>query len=224
MAVPFYPTERIFCIDVECVAVGTTHELSSRAPCSVALVDGYGEVLFAEAIKPDKPVVSYLTPITGVTAEDLEHGISLEVAIEELKRRLPKDAVLVGQKLDSDITWMQLEPGVDFAESLDLAEIFKGFNVKYGNYSYHSLQHEAQVLLGRAPPEGAHDPAWDAQVSVQLYGLARNATPEVLAVMQYHLMSVRPVPSIAKRYNYTLDGVCMAKFMPKLCTCGAPCA
>ena len=51
---------------------------------------------------------------------------------------------------------------------VDLGEIFKGYNARYGNYSVHSLQHEARVLLGKTA-RGAHDPAWDAQVSVALY-------------------------------------------------------
>mmetsp|Transcript_33126 Transcript_33126/g.102864 ORF Transcript_33126/g.102864 Transcript_33126/m.102864 type:complete len:225 (-) Transcript_33126:20-694(-) len=224
MEVPDYPLEKVFCIDVECVAVGRTHELSSRAPCSVALVDGHGTVLYATAIAPDSPVVSCLTPITGVTAEDLASGVPLAEAVAELRRRLPKDAILVGQQPDGDVAWMQLERGVDFADSLDIAEIYRGFNPRYGNFSYHSLQHEAQVLLGRPPPQGAHDPAWDAQVSVELYEKARTASPEVLGQMRQELIRVRPAPSIAKLHNYVMDGVCMAKFMPKLCICGAPCA
>uniref|UniRef100_A0A7S2AX29 Exonuclease domain-containing protein n=1 Tax=Alexandrium andersonii TaxID=327968 RepID=A0A7S2AX29_9DINO len=222
--VPDYPLERIFSIDVECVAVGRTHELTSRAPCSVALVDGRGEVLYSTAMRPDVPIVSYLTPITGMTARDLEAGVSFGTAVTEVRRRLPKDAVLVGQKLDSDIAWLQLIPGEDFAVSIDIAEIFRGFNQRYGNFVFHSLQHEAQVLLGKSPPQDAHDPAWDAQASVELYIKAKGASPGDLDEMRQLLIRIRPTPSIAKRYNYVLDGVCMAKFMPKLCVCGAPCA
>lgn len=222
--VPDYPVERVFCIDVECVAVGRTHELASRAPCSVALVDGRGEELYSTVIRPDAPVVSYLTPITGVTAKDLEVGVSFAEAVAEVRRRLPKDAVLVGQKPDGDIAWLRLVQGQDFAESLDVAEIFRGFNHRYGNYVYHSLQHEAQVLLGKTPSQDAHDPAWDAQASVELYAKAKASSPDALNEMRAQLIRVRPAPSIAKRYNYVMDGVCMAKFMPKLCVCGAPCA
>ncbi|CAK9090195.1 unnamed protein product [Durusdinium trenchii] len=160
--------DKVFCVDVECVAIGRSHDISARSPCSVALVNGQEEVLLKEIIKPEKPIISCLTPLTGVTKADLDKGISLNEAVAKLKRLLPADAVLVGQSCASDIEWMMLEKGVDFAEVVDLGEIFKGYNARYGNYSVHSLQHEARVLLGKTA-RGAHDPAWDAQVSVALY-------------------------------------------------------
>jgi len=222
-AVVAYPRERIFCFDVECVAVGRTHELSSRAPCSVALVDSFGEVLFGTKIQPDRPVISYLTPITGLTEEDLRDAMPLDQAIQELKLRLPKEAVLIGQQPAGDIAWMGLQRGVDFAEVIDLSLIFRGYNRKYNNYVFHSLQHEAAVLLQKPHAEnGSHDPAWDARASVELYELAREATDEQLREMRQQLIAARPPPSIAKRYGYKMDGVCMAKFMPKFCICGVP--
>lgn len=214
--------DMIYSIDVECVAVGKTHEVTDRTPCQVALVNGNGEVLFNTYIKPAQRVVSCLTPITGVTLADLEHGISLDEAVAELKQLIPKDATLVGQNIDSDVFWMQLTRGVDFADVVDIGEIFKGFNAQYGNYSYHSLQHEARVLLREQPPLGAHDAVWDAQASVMLYKIARCATPAELRDMQQRLMAQRPAPSVGKLHNYQIDGVCMAKFMKKFCICGLP--
>ena len=37
-------------------------------------------------------------------AEDLEGAVSLEEAVDILKSHLPKDAILVGQRVDTDIT------------------------------------------------------------------------------------------------------------------------
>lgn len=225
-AVPYFPDDRVFSIDVECVAVGKTHETSSRSPCSVALVDIQGEVLFQAIIKPNVPVVSYLTPITGCSAEDLECGMRLEEALVALKSKLreTQDAVLVGQHPDGDIEWMQLERGRDYACSFDISDVFKGYNHKFGTYSYHSLQHEAEVLLHRsARAGGPHDPVWDAQMSVELYKLARSSSLQEVEHMRQQLINVRPAPSIAKQFDYQLDGVCMAKFMPKMCICGMSC-
>merc|ERR1712187_734824 len=142
----------------------------------------------------------------------------------QLKQELPKNAILVGQNIDSDIAWMKLTCGVDFADKVDIAQFFKGYNARYGNYCMHSLEHEARVLLGKTPPMEAHDPAWDAQESVELYKKAIGAEPGDLLNMQQMLIAQRPFPSIAKRNNYQLDGVCMAKFMPKFCICGQPCS
>lgn len=214
--------DMIYSIDVECVAVGKTHEVTDRSPCQVALVNGHCEVLLNTYIRPAQRVVSCLTPITGVTLADLEHGISLDEAIAEVKQLLPKDATLVGQNIDSDVSWMQLTRGVDFADHVDIGEIFKGFNARYGNYSYHSLQHEARVLLRQQPPLGAHDAVWDAQASVMLYKRAKWATQDELSAMQQMLIAERPAPSVAKLHNYQIDSVCMAKFMKQFCICGLP--
>lgn len=223
VVVPHYPDDKVFSIDVECVAVGRTHETSSRSPCSVALVDINGTVLFQAIIKPSEPVVSYLTPITGYSAEDLEDGMSLEEATTALKSKIPHDAVLVGQHPGGDITWMQLEERSDYACSFDISDVFKGYNHRFGTTSYHSLQHEAEVLLQKSPKVGPHDPVWDARVSVELYKLVRNATRQQVEEMRQKLINVRPAPSIAKQLDYKYQGVCMAKFMPKMCTCGKPC-
>ena len=211
-----------FSFDVGCVAIGKSHETTDRSPCSVALVDGAGQVLFRTLIKPKEKVESYLTPLTGVTRSDLEKGIALEEAIEKIKELLPNDAIIVGQSIASDLAWMKLTRGVDYAEMVDIAEMFKGFNAQYRTYSFHTLQHEALVLLGKRPSAIAHDPAWDAQVSVELYKKAKNASRQELTEMQQRLIAVRPEPSVVKKHNYNMDGVCMAKFMPKFCTCHKP--
>jgi len=221
--VPNWPDDKVFSIDVECVSVGTTHETCSRSPCSVALVDCHCNVLFQAVIKPNVPVLSYLTPITGYKAEDLECGMRLEEAQRLLKSKFPSDAVLIGQHPDGDIEWMQLQRGRDYACSFDISEVFKGFNHRFGTTSYHSLQHEAEVLLQKRSESGPHDPVWDAQASIELYRLARAASPQQVQEFRQRLINVRPAPSIAKQLDYKYEGVCMAKFMPNRCICGMPC-
>jgi len=179
-------------------------------------------VILRVTIKPDRPVVSYLTPLTGMQAEDMENGVSLEEATALLRKHLPPGAVLVGQKPECDIEWMSLRKGIDFAEVIDLAEVLKGFNQKYGAVNYHSLQHQAAILLDKHS-SGAHDPAWDAQVSMELYLKVVEATAEELESMRQSLLKKRPAPSVAKQYNYVMEDVCLAKFMPKNCICGRPC-
>ena len=52
-----------YSIDVECVATAKTH--NARAVAQISLVDEYEQVLLNLYVKPDLPVVSYLTPLTG---------------------------------------------------------------------------------------------------------------------------------------------------------------
>ncbi len=71
--------------------------------------DQYEQVLLNLYVKPESPVVSYLTPLTGLTRELLEtNGIPLASAIAVLRQCLPRQAVLVGQNIAQDVQWLQL--------------------------------------------------------------------------------------------------------------------
>lgn len=132
-------------VDVECVATGRRHD--DRAVCSVVVVDYNETVLLRKTVKPDKPVVSYLTPLTGFRQGDLDRGESLESVIAEVKSLLAPNVVLVGQGIKSDIDWLHLVEETDYRRYVDLGEMFKTYNSRYRNYSYFSLQHEANTLL-----------------------------------------------------------------------------
>ena len=134
-----------FCIDVEAVATGRGH--SDRAPCLVAVMDKDERVLLRKTIKVDKPIVSYLTPLTGIGPRDLLASESYEEVVRQVKALLGRDAVLVGQCVNSDIKRMQLEEGKDYASTVELCDLFKTYNSRYNNYSFFSLAHEANMLL-----------------------------------------------------------------------------
>jgi RNA exonuclease 4 len=65
--VPPYDNAVVFSVDVECVAVGAQHH--DRAVAQIGLVDCFGRMLLNVLVKPSLPVKSYLTPLTGLTAE-----------------------------------------------------------------------------------------------------------------------------------------------------------
>ena len=137
--------KRYIALDVECVATGRRHD--DRDVCLVAIVDENEKVILERKVKPEKPVVSYLTPLTGVQRGDLDDGKKLSVVLSEVKALLGPDVVLVGQGTRSDIKWLQLEQGKDYNSVVDLGEMFKAYNSRYGSYSYSSLSHEANTLL-----------------------------------------------------------------------------
>ena len=177
-------------------------------------------------MRPSLAIVSYLTPITGIAAGDVDDSaITLAEALVLVYAELGPDVLLVGQAIQGDAKWLQLEAGVHYHSLHDLSETFKAFNPKYGNHSFFSLQHEATTLLGPATmSEGAHDPCQDALVSIQLYKkyVAAPNSNEAVRAAHKKLISTRVAPSVAKRLNYTHEGVCMAKFMQSMCKCGQP--
>ena len=79
----------VCCIDVECVATGTSHH--DRSISQIALVDLADTVICDLYVIPEKPIVSYLTPLTGCDEKILsERGTSLEQALETLRTSLAK--------------------------------------------------------------------------------------------------------------------------------------
>ena len=137
--------EKFFCVDVEWVATGVRHD--AHAVCLVAVVDKDERVVLNKKVKPTEKIVSYLTPCTGIREGDLDDGESLESVIAEVKALLGPNVVLVGQSVISDVEWLHLEQGVDYSRRVELGELFETYNPRYGNYSFFSLSHEANLLL-----------------------------------------------------------------------------
>jgi len=210
---------------VECVAIGKTHLTSDRYPAKFALVDEAGKLVCTSLIKPDKPIVSYLTPVSGLRESDFSTNeyLDLKSATELLKKHLPKQAILVGQNIGHDIEWMSLTVGTDFQDSVDTSEVFKGWNSKYNHMTYHSLLHEAQYVLKISTIDASkeHDPTMDATLSIQLWNKVKE-DPSRLPHYQQMLIRNRPSQSVSKRLGWRYEGVCMSKFNPATCICGMP--
>ncbi len=57
------------------VATGIRHDARD-----VYSVDGEEKTLLSKMVKPEKPVVSYFTPLTGVREGDLDNGEALDLS------------------------------------------------------------------------------------------------------------------------------------------------
>ena len=144
-----------FSIDVECVATGygscangindgvgnagregegvppeQYNDNSHRYPGRVALVDSDGNVLADIVIRPPgngAGVVSYLTPLTGLTAEIClgPDSVPLNDAVRAIRALLPPNGVIVGQAIGHDVTWLGLRSGTDYDRTLDISDIFR---------------------------------------------------------------------------------------------------
>ena len=212
----------ILSVDVECVARGRGH--SDRSVCRVAVVDENERVLLNEFVKPKEKIVSYLTPVTGLRAGDLDNGKSLETVLTQVYALLSPDVTLVGQAVASDIAWLQLVKGVHYKDVIDLSQVFATYNQRYRNMNYFSLQHEADTLLDGVAMigSGPHDPANDALACIRLHRKYCVESPHLLASAKQQLLRSRPPPSFAKQCNYRYEGVCLAAFYPEKCSCGQP--
>ena len=133
----------MYALDVECVATGKTH--NDRAVAQIGLVDAYGRCVLNVLRQAEKEVVSYLTPLTGLTAALIdERGVPLEEAIRVLRSsRLPSSAALVGTNIGQDAKWLGLTAPGDCALLVDLAALFRAWDGS-----------RARLLLARPLREG----------------------------------------------------------------------
>eukprot|EP00877_Chromochloris_zofingiensis_P010215 jgi/Chrzof1/5447/Cz16g03130.t1 len=214
------PPATYYSIDVECVATG--HDHNTRDVGQISLVDQYEQVILNLYVKPDKPVVSYLTALTGLNKDLIDsQGQTLQQAVATLKSCLPRTAVLVGQNILKDVQWLDLKEGVDFESCMDLAGLYRVWNPKYNSYSVFSQDHLAKVLLGWDVDNAQHNAVHDAIKSIQLFNYYQQlqADQQQWQQAQEALLTVPPTSSFARR-NPTYEGVCMGN--RKTCQCGAP--
>ena len=209
-----------FSIDVECVAIGTQHD--ARAVGQISLVDEHERVILNLYVQPDVPVVSYLTPLTGLTRDTLQnYGMPLAMALDVLRRQLPSSAILVGQNIRQDVSWLDLEEGVDFHSMMDLMGLYKIWNGRFGSWTVFSLEHLSNVILGMPRNGQPHNAVDDAIKSMRLFNFYRHYghNQEIWGMSQRALLKTEPAASFA-RLHPQFEGVCMGN--RKRCTCGAP--
>ena len=174
---------------------------------------------------------SPLTAITGLTRSEIAAGRELGDVLEEMRSStwLHPKTILVGQSPKNDIAWPGLVEGTDFQRAINIAEYFKTWNERYGNWNYFSLRQEAFGMLGVTMSATRHDPLEDTKVSMQLfvrYGLpilqngdtsASQAAGRELTEMRYK----RQFPDTTSAIG-SIDGVCGSKYNSRYCICNQP--
>ncbi|KAL4138416.1 hypothetical protein PRIC2_001922 [Phytophthora ramorum] len=202
---PFYA------IDVECVATGSG--TNDRDVARIAVVDEDEEVVFDQYVKPTKPIVSYLTQLTGITEDNLKEAPGLDEALVRLKAILPVESVIVGQSIKKDLEWLTLQKPTDYKGEFDVADLFRlPMQLTNGvvRYRYFSLRHVAKYLLGHDIQEADHDPVIDARYAMKVFKKFRylHENPGRRDAVLQTLLKTPRTPSFAERYP-VIDGVSM---------------
>ena len=181
----------------------------------------WGQPVFNVLIKQDKPVLSYITPLTGLTKELLdEHGQPLADALAMLRSHLSPNCVLVGQNILKDVQWLQLQEGLDYGLLIDLSALFRCWNPTRGEYTGFSQDHCAKVWLGIGDRPN-HDALSDSAISMTLFNTYRGVQhdPNQLYQLQQATMAAPRTLGFSATHP-TVDGCCMGN--RKSCKCGAP--
>ncbi|OWZ08063.1 hypothetical protein PHMEG_00019456 [Phytophthora megakarya] len=188
-------------------------DVDDRDVARIAVVDEDEKVVFDQYVKPTKPIVSYLTQLTGITESNLEHAPDLEEALVRLKAILPVDSVIVGQSIKKDLEWLTLQKPTDYKGEFDVADLFRlPMQATNGvvRYRYFSLRHVAKYLLGHEIQEADHDPVIDARYAMKVFKQFRylHENPGRRDAVLQTLLKTPRTPSFAERYP-VIDGVSM---------------
>ena len=74
-------------------------------------------------------------------------GMPLQQAVALIRQYMPQTAILVGQNIAQDVTWLGLQDGRDFHQLMDLCGLYRIWNPKYKSWSVFGQDHLAKVLL-----------------------------------------------------------------------------
>lgn len=204
-------------IATECVATGYGH--NDRELCRVVIMDKKGCTLIDTLVKPEKEIVSYLTPLTGIKPGDLDNAEPWSVAREKIYSVLSPNTTLLGHTLNNSIKLLQLMPRVHFIRILDTSEFFCTWNKRSKRVEYFSLAHMANVLFGENMV-GVHNPMEGCKACVQIYAKFKDYDEQEIRPVQRKLAKAPRTPSKVKSFGFSIDGVCLAGYSPQYCKCG----
>lgn len=204
-------------LDVECIATGYGHR--DRGAVQVCVIDENQDVLMNDFIL-QKKIVSFLTPFSGMNAAEYEKKEKKELkkVIEQIEQLCKQGYTIVGFGLDIDFERL----GMD-AKALDIVDLrikTRVINPSYGNFWYTPLKKLYYMFFKQSIQVESHDCLEDCLATQQVHKklLENNFDPNFLRKSLYLKM-----PQIgnanAKACGFTYEGVCMAGFSPKDCSC-----
>ena len=155
---------RVYAIDCEMCKTSPTDYALTR----ISIVAWDGEVVLDELVKPEKPIVDYLTRFSGITPELLE---PVTTTLRDIQKRLldlvDARSILVGHSLDSDLKAIQLshpfvvDTSIIYPHPAGKKHALKWLSQKYLN---------REIQKGHGTAQG-HDSVEDARTCLDLVKL-----------------------------------------------------
>ncbi|KAK0039183.1 EXONUCLEASE [Biomphalaria pfeifferi] len=147
----------IVALDVEKVLTAAGKELGR-----VTVVSRQGEAIYDKIIRPENPVVDYLTRYSGLTREIIESGIDVQVARDEILELIGPETVIVGHGVENDLSSLELYHD----RIIDTAHLFLNPDGRKI-----SLAQLSKKYLNKVIQKEAHDSRIDALTCLHLLSI-----------------------------------------------------
>ncbi|XP_046855353.1 uncharacterized exonuclease C637.09-like isoform X2 [Xenia sp. Carnegie-2017] len=159
----------MFAIDCEMCMTSIGKELTR-----ISIVNSSCKVVYDSLVKPDLPIIDYLTRYSGISKDDLcDVSTTLKDVQEMMKKLIPADAILVGHSLEFDFLCLQFFHNKVIDTSV-VYDDFRGCGFKPG------LKNLAKKYLKKKIQDnvGGHCSIEDASTCMQLVQLKISKGPD----------------------------------------------
>ena len=206
----------VVAINVDYVATGPGH--LDRAICRVSLATAGVSVLDLVIRVPS--VLDAMSVYTGLELADFEGADEFEEVVKKTREALAqyKDVFLVGHGLARCARGMQLVAGRDYHSSVDVVELLRSWNRRFGHWNYYALP-KICFVAGVETPRNSRDRAL-AMLAVYEYLVGG---PFMLSSVKQRLQQLqygRGFPAEVAAKPEAPAGVCVWAYREDLCVCG----
>ena len=211
-------------VNVDYAATGQGH--LDRYPCRISVVTN--DATLVDVLVSVEPLHSAMTPYTGVTAEEIRAaGVPLADAVAAVHAALTAAAcggrvVLVGYNTTKLCGWLSLERGVHYSTAVDLVELTRTWNRRFGHWNFYSLAKICYAIFGE---EAAMPNSLARATSLyDVYALAFSA-PFAVADLRKKLQKLqygKEFPDCLTSKPVVCDSVCVWAYNDGECICDQP--
>ncbi len=207
-------------LNVDYAATGPGH--LDRAPCRVTLATAAS--VLADTVLRVEGLRDAMTGYTALAREEVEAATATlddacAAAHAALAARQP--VLLVGHGLARAARCLKLQKGQHYAAAVDVVEMLRTWNRRFGHWNYYALPKVAFVLGAAEPPRDSSERALALLAVYERLASRPGAVDECKAELQRHQYARTFPPGVGAKPPAP-PGVCVWAYNAAECTCGQP--